>query len=81
MRLLAYTGSRFNFFSGGATTALLKDGITRAPVVELPNLVEAARLKAWISQPNSFEALSQAVHTASEYCHLQSVSSEYFRLV
>lgn len=34
--------------AGGASSAVLKDGITRAPAVVMPSAMEAAALKLWI---------------------------------
>ena len=44
--------------SGGATSALLRDGMTRAPVVRLPNAKRAAQLKFYLEDPLNFESVS-----------------------
>eukprot|EP01105_Mastigella_eilhardi_P005912 TRINITY_DN17590_c0_g1_i1.p1 TRINITY_DN17590_c0_g1~~TRINITY_DN17590_c0_g1_i1.p1 ORF type:complete len:467 (+),score=96.10 TRINITY_DN17590_c0_g1_i1:27-1403(+) len=60
--------------AGGVTTALLRDGMTRAPVLELRNVSEAAALRTWLAAPENFEQLRKAFLATSEFAHLQTVT-------
>ena len=44
--------------SGGATSMLLRDGMTRAPVVRFATAKRAAELKFFVEEPMNFETLS-----------------------
>jgi hydroxymethylglutaryl-CoA reductase (NADPH) len=44
--------------SGGATSVVLRDGMTRAPAVRLPSARQAAELKAFVESPENFDTLS-----------------------
>ncbi|RWW12299.1 hypothetical protein GW17_00024049, partial [Ensete ventricosum] len=67
---------------GGATSVVLRDGMTRAPVVRLPSARRAAELRAFLEEPNNFEiiALSTEVslnciffHRSSRFARLQAI--------
>ena len=51
-------GCKAIYVSGGATSVLLKDGMTRAPVVRLPTAKRAAQLKFYLEDPLNFESLA-----------------------
>jgi hydroxymethylglutaryl-CoA reductase (NADPH) len=44
--------------SGGATSVVLRDGMTRAPVARFPTARRAAELKAFLEDPANFDTLS-----------------------
>ena len=44
--------------SGGATSVVLRDGMTRAPVARLPTARRAAEVRAFLEDPDNFETLS-----------------------
>ncbi|RWW28322.1 hypothetical protein GW17_00007208 [Ensete ventricosum] len=44
--------------SGGATSVVLRDGMTRAPVVRFPSARRASDLKAFVEEPNNFETIA-----------------------
>lgn len=44
--------------SGGATSVVLRDGMTRAPAVRLPSARRAADLKAFLENPSNFETIA-----------------------
>ncbi|RRT33441.1 hypothetical protein B296_00049679, partial [Ensete ventricosum] len=44
--------------SGGATSVVLRDGMTRAPVVRFPSARRASDLKAFLEEPNNFETIA-----------------------
>lgn len=51
-------GCKAIYQSGGATSILLKDGMTRAPVVRFPSAKRAAELKFFLEDPANFENIS-----------------------
>lgn len=51
-------GCKAIFASGGATAILLKDGMTRAPVVRFGTAARAAHLKFFLEDPINFDTLS-----------------------
>lgn len=44
--------------SGGATSILLQDGMTRAPVVRFPSVKRCAELKFFLEDPNNFDTIA-----------------------
>lgn len=58
--LVASTNRGFKaiYVSGGATSVLLKDGMTRAPVVRFGTAKRAAELKFFLEEPLNFEILA-----------------------
>lgn len=58
--LVASTNRGFKaiFVSGGATSVLLKDGMTRAPVVRFATARRAADLKFFLEEPLNFDTLA-----------------------
>nr|UYR28632.1 3-hydroxy-3-methylglutaryl-coenzyme A reductase 2 [Andrographis alata] len=61
--------------SGGATCVLLRDGMTRAPVVRFPSAKRASELKFFIEDPINFETLSVVFNRSSRFARLQSIKS------
>lgn len=59
--------------AGGASTAILADGMTRAPLVRMPNMPEAARLKAWIETPEHFAQVAAAFNSTSRFGRLKTI--------
>ncbi|KAH0718254.1 hypothetical protein KY285_014285 [Solanum tuberosum] len=51
-------GCKAIFVSGGADSVLLRDGMTRAPVVRFSTAKRAAELKFFVEDPLNFETLS-----------------------
>ncbi|CAM9694841.1 unnamed protein product [Ascophyllum nodosum] len=60
---------------GGCRAALLKDGITRAPCLRMPDAMAAAALKRWADDPQNFESIKAAFETTTSFGKLQSVTS------
>ncbi|KAG6506647.1 hypothetical protein ZIOFF_031974 [Zingiber officinale] len=59
--------------SGGATGIVLRDGMTRAPIVRLPSASRAAELKAFLEAPNNFETISLVFNKSSRFAKLQDI--------
>lgn len=51
-------GCKAIYASGGADAVLLKDGMTRAPVVRFSTAKRAAELKFFLEDPNNFDTLA-----------------------
>lgn len=52
---------------GGCRAALLKDGITRAPCLRMPDAMAAAALKRWSEMPENFEKIKAAFQTTTRF--------------
>ena len=59
--------------AGGVRTALLDDGMTRAPVVSLPSLQDSVQFVQWIE--GHFDELARIFEQSSRYLRLISVKS------
>ncbi|KAL3527324.1 hypothetical protein ACH5RR_011980 [Cinchona calisaya] len=59
--------------SGGATSMLLRDGMTRAPVVRFATAKRAAELKFFVEDPMNFDTLSVVFNKSSRFARLQSI--------
>ncbi|KAL8027937.1 hypothetical protein ABFX02_14G129100 [Erythranthe guttata] len=66
-------GCKAIYASGGATSVLLRDGMTRAPVVRFGTAKRAAELKFFLENPLNFEALSLVFNSSSRFGRLQSI--------
>ena len=58
---------------GGVTTVLTQDAMTRGPVVEFPNIIDAAKAKRWIDSPEGSTILRDAFDSTSRFARLQSL--------
>lgn len=59
--------------AGGATTVLMAEGMTRAPLVRVESLAEAAALRAWLQVPANRDAVAAAFNSTSRFGRLQSI--------
>ncbi|KAG0467897.1 hypothetical protein HPP92_017225 [Vanilla planifolia] len=59
--------------SGGAASVVLRDGMTRAPVVRFPTVVRAAELKFFLEEPDNFDTLSVVFNKSSRFARLQNI--------
>ncbi|XP_010061229.2 3-hydroxy-3-methylglutaryl-coenzyme A reductase 1 [Eucalyptus grandis] len=66
-------GCKAIYASGGATSVLLKDGMTRAPVVRFGSAKRAAELKFFLEDPDNFETLAMVFNRSSRFARLQSI--------
>ncbi|XP_031094763.1 3-hydroxy-3-methylglutaryl-coenzyme A reductase-like [Ipomoea triloba] len=66
-------GCKAIYASGGATSVLLRDGMTRAPVVRFSTAKRAAQLKLYLEDPLSFETIAGAFNKSSRFARLQSI--------
>ncbi|KAK6277526.1 hypothetical protein POUND7_017849 [Theobroma cacao] len=66
-------GCKAIYVSGGATSTILRDGMTRAPVVRFPSAVRACHLKFFVENPSNFQALADEFNQSSNFARLQSI--------
>ncbi|PSS21830.1 3-hydroxy-3-methylglutaryl-coenzyme A reductase [Actinidia chinensis var. chinensis] len=66
-------GCKAIYACGGATSVLLKDGMTRAPVVRFGTAKRAADLKFFLENPLNFETLAMVFNRSSRFGRLQSI--------
>ncbi|XP_062104987.1 3-hydroxy-3-methylglutaryl coenzyme A reductase 2-B-like [Humulus lupulus] len=66
-------GCKAIHLSGGATSVLLRDGMTRAPVVRFNSTKRASKLKFFLEDPENFETLSIIFNRSSRFARLQGI--------
>ncbi|KAJ9673225.1 hypothetical protein PVL29_023060 [Vitis rotundifolia] len=66
-------GCKAIYVSGGATSMVLRDGMTRAPVVRFATAKRAAELKFFLENPENFETLSVIFNRSSRFARLQGI--------
>lgn len=66
-------GCKAIYASGGATSMILKDGMTRAPVVRFPSAKRAAELKFFLEDPENFDTLAVVFNRSSRFGRLQGI--------
>ncbi|KAL8143672.1 hypothetical protein V2J09_016704 [Rumex salicifolius] len=66
-------GCKAIHLSGGATSVLLRDGMTRAPVIRFGSARRAADLKMFLENTENFETLSLTFNRSSRFAKLQHI--------
>jgi hydroxymethylglutaryl-CoA reductase (NADPH) len=66
-------GCKAIYQSGGATSILLQDGMTRAPVVRFPSVKRCADLKFFVEDPNNFDTISHMFNRYFDICFADPV--------
>ncbi|KAK4733295.1 hypothetical protein R3W88_007556 [Solanum pinnatisectum] len=66
-------GCKAIYVSGGATSVLFRDAMTRAPVVRFGSAKRAAELKFFVEDPINFETLSVVFNKSSRFARLQNI--------
>ncbi|KAM0055197.1 putative hydroxymethylglutaryl-CoA reductase (NADPH) [Helianthus debilis subsp. tardiflorus] len=66
-------GCKAVYVSGGASCVVVKDGMTRAPVVRFGSAKRTAELKMFLEDPLNFETLAVVFNKSSRFGRLQSV--------
>ncbi len=56
---------------GGAVTVLLKDGMSRGPVVSFPDIKEAAAMKFWVENEGGYDFLRTEFESTSRFGKLK----------
>ncbi|KAF5896745.1 3-hydroxy-3-methylglutaryl-coenzyme A reductase-like, partial [Clarias magur] len=66
-------GCRAIALSGGLSSRLLADGMTRGPVVRLPSACKAAEVKAWLESPEGYKCIKEAFDHTSRFARLEKL--------
>ncbi|OIW10772.1 hypothetical protein TanjilG_27718 [Lupinus angustifolius] len=66
-------GCKAIYVSGGASSVVLRDGMTRAPVVRFGSAKRAAQLKLYLENHDNFDSLSVVFNKSSRFARLQSI--------
>ncbi|KAJ3227012.1 3-hydroxy-3-methylglutaryl-coenzyme A (HMG-CoA) reductase isozyme [Clydaea vesicula] len=61
--------------SGGATSLVYNDGMTRGPVVGFPNIKDAVACKLWIENANNYSVIEEAFNSTSRFARLKKIKS------
>ncbi|GMN50140.1 hypothetical protein TIFTF001_019296 [Ficus carica] len=69
----ANRGCKAIHLSGGAASVLMRDGMTRAPVVRFNSAKRAAELKFFVEEPANFDTLAMVFNRSSRFARLQSI--------
>ncbi|XP_022912269.1 3-hydroxy-3-methylglutaryl-coenzyme A reductase-like [Onthophagus taurus] len=62
-------------FQNGITSRIVRDGMTRGPVVRFPSLESAGNAVSWIEQPNNFKLLKKTFDSTSNFARLKKITS------
>lgn len=66
-------GCKAIMMSGGANSVLLRDAMTRAPVMRFATAKRAAELKMYVEDPANFDTLASVFNKSSRFGRLQSI--------
>ncbi|XP_038876645.1 3-hydroxy-3-methylglutaryl-coenzyme A reductase 1-like [Benincasa hispida] len=66
-------GCKAIMMSGGANSVLLRDAMTRAPVMRFATAKRAAELKFYVEDPANFDTLASVFNKSSRFGRLQSI--------
>ncbi|KAK7250748.1 hypothetical protein RIF29_33393 [Crotalaria pallida] len=66
-------GCKAIYASGGASSVMLRDGMTRAPVVRFATALRAAQLKFYLEDPLNFDTLAVVFNKSSRFARLQNI--------
>ncbi|PHT85076.1 3-hydroxy-3-methylglutaryl-coenzyme A reductase 1 [Capsicum annuum] len=66
-------GCKAIYASGGATSILYKDGMSRAPVVKFETATRASQLLFYLEEPANFDALAMVFNKSSRFARLQKI--------
>ncbi|XP_068651785.1 3-hydroxy-3-methylglutaryl coenzyme A reductase 1-like [Aristolochia californica] len=66
-------GCKAMYMCGGATSVLMRDGMTRAPVVRFDTVKRAAELKFFLEDPINLETLALVFNRSSRFARLQGI--------
>ncbi|GAB4852993.1 3-hydroxy-3-methylglutaryl-coenzyme A reductase [Ancistrocladus abbreviatus] len=66
-------GCKAIYMSGGAASVLIRDGMTRAPVVRFGSAKRAAELKFFLENPVNFDTLAVVFDRSSRFARLQEI--------
>jgi len=75
--LLASTnrGMKALLLSGGVTSCIYDDGMTRSPVVEFTSVVEAVTMTSWLKSKSNFEIVKSRFDETSNFAQLKKIQT------
>ena len=59
--------------NGGVRTQLVADGMSRGPVVRLPDIRRAAQVMAWLDNPTHVKLMKENFNATSRFARLQKI--------
>ncbi|AET00349.1 putative hydroxymethylglutaryl-CoA reductase (NADPH) [Medicago truncatula] len=68
-------GCKAIYVSGGASAVVLRDGMTRAPVVRFNSAKRASQLKFFLEDPLNFDSISHTFNKSSRFARLQNIKA------
>ncbi|CAL5188290.1 unnamed protein product [Lathyrus oleraceus] len=68
-------GCKAIYVSGGASAVVLRDGMTRAPVVRFNSAKRASQLKFFLEHPQNFDSLAHTFNKSSRFARLQNIKA------
>uniref|UniRef100_A0A669EF52 3-hydroxy-3-methylglutaryl coenzyme A reductase n=1 Tax=Oreochromis niloticus TaxID=8128 RepID=A0A669EF52_ORENI len=69
----ANRGCRALFLSGGCSSRILADSMTRGPLVRLPSACRAAEVKVWLETSDGFSMIKEAFDETSRFARLEKL--------
>uniref|UniRef100_A0A674CDH2 3-hydroxy-3-methylglutaryl-coenzyme A reductase n=1 Tax=Salmo trutta TaxID=8032 RepID=A0A674CDH2_SALTR len=70
---LPYKDYDYTKLSGGCSSRVLADGMTRGPVVRLPSACRAVEVKAWLETTEGFRTIKDAFDHTSRFARLDKL--------
>ncbi|CAK8540145.1 unnamed protein product [Lathyrus sativus] len=68
-------GCKAIYVSGGASAVVLRDGMTRAPVVRFNSAKRASHLKFYLEDAQNFDSLAHTFNKSSRFARLQNIKA------
>mmetsp|Transcript_4415 Transcript_4415/g.5874 ORF Transcript_4415/g.5874 Transcript_4415/m.5874 type:complete len:576 (-) Transcript_4415:133-1860(-) len=69
-------GARAISLSGGATSVVVKDGMTRSPCVALDSVAKAAEFAEWIESKEQWESINKSFSSTTRFGKLKHVTAK-----
>ncbi|CAL1537459.1 unnamed protein product [Lymnaea stagnalis] len=66
-------GCRALQLSGGVSSSVTNDGMSRGPVVRFPTALRASEVKRWLEIPDNFELVKECFDTTSRFARLKKL--------
>eukprot|EP00051_Salpingoeca_urceolata_P026997 m.479618 g.479618 ORF g.479618 m.479618 type:complete len:578 (+) comp21529_c0_seq1:370-2103(+) len=68
-------GCRAIALAGGATSVVMNNGMTRAPLLRCPSVAEAAAIRAWVEEPENVANITEAFNSTTRFGRLVGIST------
>ena len=60
--------------SGGAFSVITRNGMTRAPLIRVSSVAEAAAMKAWVENPSNQQSMQTAFNSTTRFGRLRDIT-------